>query len=108
MDESKVYVGNLDYATDREALKSLFDQNGITTKDVMVITDRDTGRSKGFGFVTVDNESAIEDAVNKLNGQEFNGRKLTVSKAQPRRERSSGGGGFSSRFSRDSYSGGRY
>jgi heterogeneous nuclear ribonucleoprotein G len=56
----------------------------------------------------VENEAAIEDAINKLNGQDFNGRKLTVSKAQPRRERSSGGGGgYSSRFSRDSYGGGR-
>lgn len=94
MEENKLYVGNLEYGVVSEDLKKFFEDNGIATKEVTVITDRATGRSKGFGFVTVENDSLLEEAINKLNGIELKGRKLTVSKAQPRKERSNGGGGF--------------
>jgi RNA recognition motif-containing protein len=91
--ESKIYVGNLSYTVNKDDLKKYFEDNGIATKDVTVITDRETGRSKGFGFVTVENDSIVEDAINKLNGIEYSGRKLTISKAQPKKEKRSFGGG---------------
>ena len=87
MQEAKIYIGNLDYETKEEDLKKLFQDNGITVKEVVVISDKYTGRSKGFGFVTVESEEAIQEAINKLDNKDFNGRNLRVSKARERRER---------------------
>ncbi|MBL7157850.1 MAG: RNA-binding protein [Candidatus Omnitrophica bacterium] len=90
---SKLYVGNLDYNTTEDEIKSHFEQKGIETKSVTLIKDKYTGRAKGFGFVEVESEEVIQKAVEALDGQELNGRKLTVNKAKPPKERS-GGSGF--------------
>ena len=98
---NKLYVGNLDYNTTEDDLRSHFDQKGIQTKSITLITDKYTGRAKGFGFVEVESEEVLQKAIEALDGQELNGRKLTVNKAKPPRERSSGsgfGGGRPSRF----------
>ncbi len=99
---SKLYVGNLDYNTTEDELKSHFEQKGITAKAVTLIKDKYTGRAKGFGFVEVESEEVLQKAIEALDGQELNGRKLTVNKAKPPRERSGGsgfgGGGRRSRF----------
>lgn len=95
----RIYVGNLSYQTTEGDLTNLFEQVG-QVDSVNVITDRDTGRSKGFAFVEMSNEDA-DKAIAQLNGQEVNGRTLTVNEARPREERSGGGGG------RGGYGGGR-
>ena len=90
----KIYVGNLSYQTTENDLTSLFEQAG-QVDSVSIITDRDTGRSKGFGFVEMSNEDA-DKAIAQFNGAEVNGRALTVNEARPREERSGGGsrGGY--------------
>lgn len=102
---SKLYVGNLDFNTTEDELKSHFEQKGIATKSVTLIKDKYTDRAKGFGFVEVESEEVLQKAIEALDGQELNGRKLTVNKAKPPRERSGGsgfgggrGGGGRSRF----------
>jgi len=100
--ETKLYVGNLSYGTTEAELQDLFAQAG-EVKSAQVIQDRDTGRSKGFGFVVMGTEDEAQKAINLLNGKEIGGRALTVSIARPREERS--GGGRDSQ--RGGYSGGR-
>jgi cold-inducible RNA-binding protein len=87
----KIYVGNLSYQTTEGDLSTLFEQVG-QVDSVNVITDRDTGRSKGFAFVEMSNEDA-DKAITQLNGTEVNGRTLTVNEARPREERSGNRGG---------------
>jgi RNA recognition motif-containing protein len=94
MEVSKLYVGNLDFNTTEDELKSHFEGKGIQSKSITLIKDKYTGRAKGFGFVEVESEEVLQKAIEALDGQELNGRKLTVNKARPPRERSSGGGGF--------------
>jgi cold-inducible RNA-binding protein len=89
----KIYVGNLSYQTTEADLTTLFEQAG-EVESVSIITDRDTGRSKGFAFVEMSNEDA-EKAIAQFNGTEVNGRALTVNEARPREERSGGGRGGS-------------
>ena len=88
----KLYVGNLSYQVDSSELEQLFAQHG-TVVSAQIINDRDTGRSKGFGFVEMANDSEAEAAIAALNGQEHNGRALTVNEARPREDRGGGGGG---------------
>ena len=88
----RIYVGNLSYQTTENDLTSLFEQAG-QVESVNIITDRDTGRSKGFGFVEMSAEDA-DKAIAQFNGTEVNGRALTVNEARPREERSGGGRGF--------------
>ena len=91
----KLYVGNLSYGTTEDQLHTLFSEIGPVAS-VAVITDRDTGQSKGFGFVEMETEAAAQEAIQKLNNREIGGRTLSVSEARPPRERSfgdSGGGG---------------
>ena len=90
---SKLYVGNLEFNTTEEELRSHFEQKGIQPKSITLIKDKYTGRAKGFGFVEVESEEVIQKAVEALDGQELNGRKLTVNKAKPPKERP-GGSGF--------------
>ncbi|MDB5035581.1 MAG: hypothetical protein JWQ98_2822 [Chlorobi bacterium] len=87
----KLYVGNLSYSTTSEDLRELFEQVG-TVDSATVISDRDTGRSKGFGFVEMSSREEGESAIEKFNGQDVGGRNLTVNEARPREERSGGGG----------------
>lgn len=87
----KIYVGNLAYQTTGEDLEQLFGQHG-EVESAVVIQDRETGRSRGFGFVEMVNAEEGEAAIEALNGADFQGRSLTVNEARPREERSGGGG----------------
>jgi RNA recognition motif-containing protein len=89
---SKLYVGNLSYETSSSDLEQLFGAHG-TVQSAEVIQDRDTGRSKGFGFVQMGSDSEAQAAIAALNGQDHGGRALTVNEAKPREPRSGGGGG---------------
>ena len=89
---SKLYVGNLSYNTTSSDLEQLFAQHG-TVQSAEVISDRDTGRSKGFGFVQMGSDEEAQAAIAALNGQEHDGRALTVNEAKPREDRPRGGGG---------------
>src|SRR5258706_4347061 len=88
----KLYVGNLSYDVDSSALQELFAAHG-TVDSAQIITDRDTGRSKGFGFVEMGTDEEAQAAIAALNGQEHSGRALTVNEAKPREDRPRGGGG---------------
>ncbi len=88
----KLYVGNLSYDVDSSALQSLFGAHG-TVESAEIIADRDTGRSKGFGFVEMSSDAEAQAAIAALNGVEHSGRALTVNEAKPRENRSGGGGG---------------
>ncbi len=87
----KLYVGNLPYSIDEQALSEEFGKFGAVAS-AKIITDRDSGRSKGFGFVEMSTEAEAQDAIAKLNGQEFSGRALNVSEAKPQEPRTGGGG----------------
>jgi len=90
----KLYVGNLSFQTSSEDLQELFSQAG-TVESASVVEDRDTGRSRGFGFVEMASREEGEAAIQQLNGKEVGGRSLTVNEAKPREDRggSRGGGG---------------
>lgn len=89
---TKLYVGNLTYSTDSSALEALFTPFG-NVRSAQVIMDRDTGRSKGFGFVEMSDDQAGQAAIAALNGKDVDGRALTVNEARPREDRGGGGGG---------------
>src|SRR5437773_9916268 len=89
---SKLYVGNLSYNVDSSQLEQLFAPHG-TVQSAEIITDRDTGRSKGFGFVQMDTEDQAKAAIGALNGHEHDGRALTVNEAKPREDRGGGARG---------------
>ena len=94
----KLYVGNLAYGVSNTDLETMFAPHG-TVKSAQVIMDRDTGRSKGFGFVEMSSDSEATAAINALNGKEKDGRALTVNEARPREDRGGGGGGGGARRS---------
>ena len=106
----RIYVGNLSYQTTENDLTNLFEQAG-QVESVSIITDRDTGRSKGFGFVEMGAEDA-DKAIAQFNGTEIDGRALTVNEARPREERSGGNrggrGGSGGGRGRGGYGGSRY
>jgi RNA recognition motif-containing protein len=89
---SKLYVGNLTYGMTNSSLEQLFAAHG-EVRSAQIVMDRDTGRSKGFGFVEMGNDQAAQAAIAALNGKDVEGRALTVNEARPREERSGGGGG---------------
>ena len=89
---SKLYVGNLSYGVSSSDLEQLFGQHGAV-QSAEVISDRDTGRSKGFGFVQMGSDEEAQTAIAALHGQEHDGRALTVNEAKPREDRPRGGGG---------------
>jgi RNA recognition motif-containing protein len=93
--ETKLYVGNLSYETTEEDLRELFGQAG-KINSVELIKDRDTGRSKGFAFVTMSTQAEIEKAISMFNGKTLNERALNVNIARPREERTGGGNRYSS------------
>ena len=92
MSNSKLYVGNLSFKTTEDELRSHFGQFGSVT-DVYVAMDRMTGRPRGFAFVTMGTAEEAQEAAEKINGSELDGRQLTVNEARPKEERP-GGGGF--------------
>jgi RNA recognition motif-containing protein len=106
----KLYVGNLSYQVDSSELEQLFGQHG-TVVSAQIINDRDTGRSKGFGFVEMASDDEAQAAVAALNGQQHGGRALTVNEARPREEggggRGGGGGGGRGGFGGGGGGGGR-
>jgi RNA recognition motif-containing protein len=88
----KLYVGNLSFQTSSEDLKQLFAQAG-TVESAAVVEDRDTGRSRGFGFVEMASKEDGEKAIQQFNATDLNGRNLTVNEAKPREDRGNRGGG---------------
>jgi RNA recognition motif-containing protein len=113
----KLYVGNLSYNTGDRELQAMFEEYGAV-QSAQVIMDRDTGRSKGFGFVEMSSDQEAQAAITGLNGKEAGGRSLTVNEAKPREDRGGGrsgggrggygGGGGGGGRDRGGYGGGRY
>lgn len=87
-----LYVGNLNFRTDEEGLRAAFSEYGTVT-DARIVMDRDTGRSRGFGFVEMEDDAAAESAIESMNGADLDGRPLRVNEAQPRGDNRRGGGG---------------
>jgi RNA recognition motif-containing protein len=90
--DAKMYVGNLSYDATQEDLQALFEAHGAVS-DVFIVKDRESGRPRGFAFVTMEEKSAMDAAIEALNGEEFMGRNLAINEARPREERPRGGGG---------------
>jgi RNA recognition motif-containing protein len=90
--EAKLYVGNMPYDTTEDELRAMFSQAG-TVQSVDIIKDRDTGRPKGFAFITMETQAEAEKAINLFNNKPINDRALTVNMARPREERPNRGGG---------------
>ena len=89
---TKMYVGNLPFSASDSDIRELFSQYG-TVSDIFLPMDRESGRPRGFAFVTMDTPEAMQAVITALNGQEFQGRKLGINEARPREERPGGGGG---------------
>ncbi|MBN2121308.1 MAG: RNA-binding protein [Candidatus Omnitrophica bacterium] len=88
--KNKLYIGNLEYTTSEEEIAQAFSEKGINVKEVRIIKDKFSGRSKGFGFAEVESEDKIQEAISAMDGQDLKGRKIRVSQAkerQPRRDR---------------------
>lgn len=88
-----MYVGNLSFDASFEDIKGLFEAHG-GVEDVFIVKDRESGRPRGFAFVTMETKEAMDTAIEALNGEEFLGRPLVINEARPREERSGGGGGY--------------
>ncbi len=105
----KLYVGNLSYSVTEESLKEYFSQAGVV-ESVMILSDKITGRSKGFGFVEMSTEEEAQKAIEMFNGKELESRPITVNEARPREEganRFNRGGGFGGRSNRGGFGGQR-
>jgi cold-inducible RNA-binding protein len=94
-----IFVGNLSFTATEDGVRSMFEAYGAVER-VSIVTDRDTGQPKGFGFVEMTNDAEAEKAITELNGTELNGRALTINEARPKTERSGGGGGGGRRNNR--------
>lgn len=88
----RLYVGNLAYSVTSDDLQAIFEQYGAI-KSAQVLSDRETGRSRGFGFVEMENDDEAESAISNLDGADYQGRRLTVNEAKPRAPGGGGGGG---------------
>ena len=88
----KLYIGNLSFQTTSDELQNLFSQAG-TVESVSLVTDRDTGRPRGFGFIEMASKTEGEATISQFNGTDLNGRSLTVNEAKPRENRGGSGGG---------------
>jgi len=87
-----IFVGNLSYDSTEEAVRALFERYGVVSS-ARIMTDRETGRSRGFAFVEMENEAEADQAIQGLNGYKMEGRALNVNEARPKPERGFGGGG---------------
>ncbi len=94
---TRLYVGNLPFSADEDQIRTLFGGNGRTVTEVKLVTDRDTGRPRGFGFVEMGSSEDADSAIRELNGQDLGGRALTVNEARERSSGGGGGGGFGGR-----------
>lgn len=92
-EEKRIYIGNLDFGITEDDLKRILEEKGVTSTQVNLISDKYSGRSKGFGFAEFASSEDAERAIEALNGQEVNGRKLNVSKARKMEQRREGFGG---------------
>jgi len=92
-EQKKLYIGNLEFGVTEEDLKKAIEEKGIKVGEVKIITDKFSGKSKGFGFAEFETEELAQQAIDALNEQELNGRKLTVSKARKMKPRSDNFGG---------------
>ena len=101
-----IYVGNLTWECTADDLLALIQEHGNVAR-AQVITDRETGRSRGFGFVEMENDAEAQKAIEALNGTDYKGRPLTVNEARPREDRGGGGGGGHRGGGRGGYGGGR-
>ncbi len=90
---TKLYVGNLPFSVDESSLRSLFEQNDRKVEEISLITDRETGRPRGFGFVEMGSREDADKAIQELNGHDLDGRQLTVNEARERKTGGGGGGG---------------
>jgi len=90
--ENKLFIGNLSWETTEDGLRTAFSQAG-TVEEVRIITHRDTGRSKGFGFVVMATAEEAQKAIELMNGKELDGREIVVNVARPQEKREGGGGG---------------
>ncbi|MFH1519295.1 MAG: RNA-binding protein [Candidatus Omnitrophota bacterium] len=97
-EEKKVYIGNLEFGTTEDDLRKFIEEKGLSAKDVKIITDKFSGKSKGFGFAEFETEEQTQQAVDTLNEQELNGRALRVSKARKMRPRTDRGNFSGERF----------
>jgi RNA recognition motif-containing protein len=88
-----IYVGNLSFGATEESVRALFETYGAVDR-VNIVTDRDTGRPRGFGFVEMANDAEGSKAIAGVNGKDLDGRTLNVNEARPKTDRASGGGGF--------------
>ena len=91
---TRLYVGNLPFSADEDQVRQLFSNNDRNVTEVKLITDRDTGRPRGFGFVEMGSSEDADSAIRELNGHELDGRQLTVNEARERSQGGGGGGGF--------------
>lgn len=87
---SKLFVGSLNFSTTDDSLRSAFEAEGFTVEDAKVITDRESGRSRGFGFVTLGSDAEAAEAVTRVNGKQIDGREVRVDTAEERRDRRGG------------------
>ena len=98
METTKLYVGNLNYSVDEDRLQKVFSDHG-SVKSASLITDRDTGRSKGFAFVEMSNNEEVRAAISALDGKDLEGRALKVNEARPKTDSNRrGGGGYKRRY----------
>jgi RNA recognition motif-containing protein len=91
---TRLYVGNLPFTADETTIREHFAQNGRTVSEVKLVTDRETGRPRGFGFVEMGSSADADGAIRDLNARDFGGRSLTVNEAKERTAGGGGGGGF--------------
>jgi RNA recognition motif-containing protein len=104
MDEQKkLYIGNLSYDASENDLRGFIEEKGVTPQEIRIISDKYTGKSKGFGFAEFETEEQAQAAITALNEQEFNGRKLTVNKARKMQPRNNFGGGRDSGYRNNRY-----
>ena len=89
----RLFVGNISWNTTEDDLRAAFEEGGREVTDIHIMTDRETGRSRGFGFVTLANEAQAEEAMSALDGSMLDGRPLRVNEATERTQRGGGGGG---------------
>ena len=90
---NRLYVGNLSFNTNEDSLRAAMEEGGGTAKDVHIVSDRETGRPRGFGFVEMNDDAEAQAVIQAWDGKELDGRNLTVNEAKPRVARGGGGGG---------------